>query len=287
MKGSIVSLLATLAYCTPLGSAQDNANSTGPIVNLGYAQYRGNTTYRANFSTDVYYGIRYAQAPVNDLRWRAPMDIESHNDYNPNEIIDAQSPSPSCVQGTPAWRAYASDIPTPVAVTGQEDCLLLNVYVPEQPKATPLPVLLMVHGGGYTQGSANGAGNQGQAFVDASGGNVIYVSIQYRLGAYGFLSSTEVKENGVANAGLLDQRAAMNWVQRHIRAFGGDPAKVTIIGGSAGGGSGEQWRLFGNVPYTNGDTSDGSNDHVRWRIESTFQSGYSRISVVASVSDYS
>lgn len=236
-------------------------------MNLGYAQYRGNTTYRGNYTTDVYYGIRYAQAPIHDLRWRPPMEIESHNDYDPNEVMDAQTPSPSCVQGTPAWRAYASDIPTPVAVTGQEDCLLLNVYVPENPKATPMPVFLLVHGGGYTQGSANGAGNQGQAFVDASGGSVIYVAIQYRLGAYGFLSSTEVKENGVANAGLLDQRAAMNWVQRHIRAFGGDPSKVTISGGSAGGGSGEKIRSLGQLQHANVCCSDGSDDHVRWCIE--------------------
>lgn len=70
------------------------------------------------------------------------------------------------------------------------------------------------------------------------GGEFIFVSTQYRLGAYGFLSSAEVRENGQANAGLLDQRSALQWVQRNIRAFGGDPAQVTIIGGSAGGGSG-------------------------------------------------
>lgn len=73
--------------------------------------------------------------------------------------------------------------------------------------------------------------------VFESRGNLIYVSINYRLGAYGFLAGAEVTENGVANAGLLDQRAALHWVQRHIKSFGGDPAKVTIIGGSAGGGS--------------------------------------------------
>lgn len=77
---------------------------------------------------------------------------------------------------------------------------------------------------------------------------MIYVSIQYRIGAFGFLSSAEIREDGVANAGLLDQRAALNWVQRNIRAFGGDPAKVTINGGSAGGGSVmNQMILYGGV----------------------------------------
>ena len=75
------------------------------------------------------------------------------------------------------------------------------------------------------------------------------MAIQYRLGAYGFLGGPEVAENGDSNVGLLDQRAALLWVQRHIRKFGGDPSKVTIIGGSAGGGSVmNQMILYGGVP---------------------------------------
>jgi len=74
------------------------------------------------------------------------------------------------------------------------------------------------------------------ALVKQSQG-IIYVEIQYRLAAFGFLSSSEVRENGNANAGLLDMRLALEWVQRNIRPFGGDPSKVTIIGGSAGGGA--------------------------------------------------
>lgn len=73
--------------------------------------------------------------------------------------------------------------------------------------------------------------------VNQSNGNLIYVSMQYRLGLFGFLSGSQIAQNGVLNAGLLDQRAALDWVQRNIAAFGGDPAQVTIWGGSAGGGS--------------------------------------------------
>lgn len=73
--------------------------------------------------------------------------------------------------------------------------------------------------------------------VYQSNGSMIYVSIQYRLGAYGFLAGAEVTENGDRNVGLLDQRAALMWLQRHIRKFGGDPSKVVIMGNSAGGGS--------------------------------------------------
>jgi carboxylesterase type B len=217
--------------------AQGSTNSSsGPIVNLGYAQYKGNTTLRSNFSTDVYYGIRFAQPPVGQLRWQPPQNIEAHNDYNPSEVIDAQTPSPSCVQGVPAWQ-LASNESGQANATGQEDCLFLDVYVPEKPTSAALPVLVNIHGGGYTKGAAGS--NPWAALINASGGSFVYVSVQYRLGAYGFLSSADVRENGQANAGLLDQRSALDWVQRNIRSFGGDPSKVTIIGLSAGGGSGK------------------------------------------------
>ena len=98
-------------------------------------------------------------------------------------------------------------------------------------------MLVNIHGGGYTTGGADEY--PWGPIVDASGGSIIAVSTQYRLGAYGFLSGSEVRENGQANAGLLDQRAALEWVQRNIRSFGGVPSKVTILGGSAGGGSGK------------------------------------------------
>ena len=113
--------------------------------------------------------------------------------------------------------------------------MLADVLVPQTPTSGSLPVLVQFHGGGYTLG--NGESYPGYALVNQSQGNLIYVTAQYRLGAFGFLNSVDVRENGDANAGLLDQRAALMWVQRNIRAFGGDPSKVTIIGGSAGGGS--------------------------------------------------
>lgn len=95
--------------------------------------------------------------------------------------------------------------------------------------------MVQIHGGGYTSGNAQSY--PGDAMVAASNGTMIYVSIQYRLGIFGFLGSSAIADNGVLNAGLLDQRAALDWIQRNIRAFGGDPARVTIEGGSAGGGS--------------------------------------------------
>jgi carboxylesterase type B len=104
-----------------------------------------------------------------------------------------------------------------------------------KPVSTKLPVMLQIHGGGYTQNFAEFT--PGWTLVNASNGNLIYVTIQYRLGPYGFLSSADIKRDGTPNAGLLDQRLALAWVRRYISAFGGDPDKVLITGGSAGGGS--------------------------------------------------
>lgn len=108
-----------------------------------------------------------------------------------------------------------------------EDCLILDVLVPKNPTSRRLPVVFQIHGGGYTLGNAQFY--PGDAMVNASNGGIIYVSIQYRLGVQGFLGGSQIAENGVLNAGLLDQRAALDWVQRNIRAFGGDPARVTIV----------------------------------------------------------
>jgi carboxylesterase type B len=182
------------------------------------------------------------------LRWQAPQAIEYHNDYDPSTVIDATQQGPECIQDVPFWSLTNT---TPAVQPGAEDCLLLDVLVPQTVSGPSIPVIVEIHGGGYAGG--NSETYPGYALVNQSQGNLIYVSIQYRLGALGFPSSAEVRENGVANAGLLDQRAALMWVQRNIRAFGGDPAKVTIMGGSAGGGSVlNQMLLYGgeaNPPF--------------------------------------
>lgn len=101
----------------------------------------------------------------------------------------------------------------------------------------PKPIQDMPCEGSCYQSSSNSLRLTLLHRVNQSQGNLIYVSIQYRLGSFGFLSGAEIREDGVANAGLLDQRLALKWVQKYVRFFGGDPAKVTIMGGSAGGGS--------------------------------------------------
>ena len=117
---------------------------------------------------------------------------------------------------------------------GNEDCLFLNVYAPPTNASKRLPVLIWIHGGGYGLGD----GMQDlSTIITANGNTFVGVAIQYRLGAFGFLSSSEVKNDGVVNAGLLDIAFALQWVQDNIDLFGGDKTKVTISGESAGGGA--------------------------------------------------
>ena len=129
-----------------------------------------------------------------------------------------------------------------------EDCLFLDIVVPKSnfQKATNTsnntcgaPVLVWIYGGGYTAGEKsayNAAGLINASQVNDTDG-IIFVSLNYRLGAFGWISGPTLQSDGVANAGLYDQRLALQWVQENIHLFGGDPNRVTVIGESAGGGS--------------------------------------------------
>lgn len=216
--------------------ANAESSSSVPIIDLGYAKYAGYTNATAKIN--YYRGLHYAQPPTGSLRWQRPVPIESSSNYT-GQTIQATEAGPICIQGYPVGSFARSNVVFSSGVpAGQsEDCLLLDVLVPSSPKKIRggLPVMLQIHGGGYTIGSAEFY--PGDAMVAASEGGLIYVSIQYRLGVFGFLGGSDVKANGVQNAGLYDQRLAIEWVSRNIGAFGGDPNKITIWGGSAGGGS--------------------------------------------------
>lgn len=212
----------------------------GPIVDLGYVKYEGLTNATAGIN--YYRGIRYAKSPTGKLRWKAPVPIEDDNTYY-GQTLDASSYGPACYQST-AWLPIP---PTLFAPYGEsEDCLLLDVLAPTNPFSASLPVMVMIHAGGYILGASTLV--PGEAIVNRSEGGLIWVQMQYRLGMFGFLGGSDVAKHGDRNAALLDQRAALEWVQKHIHKFGGDPSKVTIIGnydncasltigGSSGGGS--------------------------------------------------
>ncbi|KAJ6608702.1 Alpha/Beta hydrolase protein [Mycena sp. CBHHK59/15] len=224
-------LFSLLLAGTPAIVATRPIKHQNPTVNLGYARYQGFIDPSSNNTN--FLGIRYAAAPTGlwldegDLRWRNPQ--------TPSRVAGVQfaDAEPPCAYKDPlAWR---QQIPF--------HCLFLNVYVPGdfRKNIKPRPVVVWIHGGGYGIGSATGyTGSDifnGNDLIKESGGDVVAVVLQYRLGLFGFLAGSKVKANGVLNAGLLDQQFAFQWVQKHIGKFGGDPKQVTIWGESAGAGS--------------------------------------------------
>lgn len=162
-----------------------------------------------------YLGVPFAEAPV---RFAAPVQNVSWKAER-----DATAMRGGCAQLTPDGKKFRE--------TSTEDCLHLNVFVPEGATG-PLPVMLFFPGGAYVFGANNEAMYEGSKLVRA--GQVILVVANYRLGPFGFAAHPAL---GTANQGLLDQREAMRWVQRNIAAFGGDASNVTIFGESAGAGS--------------------------------------------------
>lgn len=167
-----------------------------------------------------YLGIPYAAPPVGDLRWRPPQPVVPWQG-----VRAAHSFGPACAQ-TAEW------IPNPKS----EDCLYLNVWAPAH--ATKLPVLVWIHGGGFYGGTA------AQPLYDGANlarHGAIVVTVNYRLGIFGFFSHPELTaespDQASGNQGIRDQIAALRWVKENIAAFGGDPTRVTIFGESAGGES--------------------------------------------------
>jgi len=187
----------------------------GPVVATDDGPVRGQATGK----DAVFRGIRFGRPPVGPLRWRPP-----ERPARWTEPVDATAEHAACPQSDyGAWNRVASR-------SGSEDCLFVDVRTPSLSHAARLPVLVWIHGGGNRGGAGGGA-------VETRLPGVVLVSIQYRLGALGFLSHKALSaENGGSsgNYGLLDQQLALRWVQRNIAAFGGDPAQVTIAGESAG-----------------------------------------------------
>jgi para-nitrobenzyl esterase len=179
------------------------------VVSTGAGAVRGvsGSDYR------LFAGIPYAAAPVGPLRWRPPRPAASWSGTR-----DASKPGPWCVQGS-------GDVRDPVT---SEDCLTLNVWTPPAGTTEKRPVMVWVHGGGFV----NGSGDIYNARWLAAQGDIVVVTINYRLGALGFLAHPGLGEIG--NYGLADQQAALRWVRDNIANFGGDPDKVTIAGESAG-----------------------------------------------------
>jgi len=172
----------------------------------------------------AFLGLPYAAAPVGDLRWKAPQPALPWKGER-----DATSFGARCAQNR-IWDDMIFEDSGP-----SEDCLFLNVYAPADAKAkSKLPVMFWIHGGGYVAGASSEPRHNGD-FLPHNG--VVLVTINYRLGVFGFLATADLAKeaNGAAGTyGLLDMVAALQWVKANIGSFGGDPENVTIFGESAG-----------------------------------------------------
>ncbi|KAI0326862.1 carotenoid ester lipase precursor [Cubamyces sp. BRFM 1775] len=230
------SRIAWSSFALAIASVSASAN---PTITLDEATIIG----VSNNSVTSFYAIPFAEPPINDLRLRLPKPITSYNG-----TINATLPATQCLQLVPGLR---SDLPADIVqvmagyfaadfatsdIPQSEDCLSISVQVPDGTShGDKLPVLVQFFGGGFTFGST--AQTPGDAIVRRSvemGKPIVYANMNYRVGALGFLGGKEVKEAGVGNLGLQDQRTALRWVQKYISIFGGDPDKVTLWGESAG-----------------------------------------------------
>lgn len=174
-------------------------------------------------------GVPYAAPPVGNLRWRPPAPLTPWSD-----VRDATAYGASCPQSAGVMPQARVGAPGPVA-RSSEDCLTLNVWTPAKSTEEKIPVIVWLHGGGFTVGSASVPEAEGSALARRG---VVVVSVEYRLGPLGFLAhpalSQESEHHVSGNYGLLDQIAALQWVRANIAAFGGDPSNVTLVGQSAG-----------------------------------------------------
>lgn len=223
----VLSLLALAVYLGYV--AQTQPQTPGPArVLTDCGEFKG-THQNGAYS---FKGIPYAAPPVSNLRWAPPA-------------------KPVCPQGVTNASRFGSTCPQVRSMsstgkaTGQEDCLFINVWTPTLRPDAGLPVMVWIHGG-YLQMLSGGEPGYSPTERLAADTQLVYVSFNYRLNAFGFLALEMLREgsprNTSGNYGFLDQIAALKWVQRNIRVFGGDPGKVTIFGQSSGGTS--VWALM-------------------------------------------
>ena len=210
----------SLAPGLQLWAAQPSA---AQIVTVESGQLQG-TVQDAVLS---FKGIPFGAPPVGDLRWRPPQPAAKWRG-----VRNAGQYGADCMQ-----LPFPSDA-APLGTPPAEDCLYLNVWRPAAQSAGPLPVMIWIYGGGWVNGGSSPAVYDGSGFARQG---VVLVSCNYRLGRFGYFAHPALTREGksglLGNYGDMDQIAALEWVQRNIKSFGGDPHNVTVFGESAGGAS--------------------------------------------------
>lgn len=193
-----------------------------PIVECKYGRIKG----REENGVYIWRGIPYASPPVGSLRYRPPLPPSSWSG-----VREAFQFAPSCPQPP---NAFSTILGEDNKLNMSEDCLYLNIWS-HGVSGKPRPVMVYIHGGGFWFDSSSNSFYEGSSF--ASEGDIVFVSINYRLGPFGFLHMNQIGNeaySAAGNCGLLDQVEALKWIKDNISAFGGDPEQITIMGESAG-----------------------------------------------------
>ncbi|MFE7422848.1 carboxylesterase/lipase family protein [Rhodococcus sp. NPDC057529] len=216
----LTALLSAAGMALGLSACMTTSSPEGAVLKIDSGAVQGNE----HGEMHSYLGIPYAAAPVGDLRWRPPQQPPSWT-----SPLDATEYGNSCPQN--------ADLGVFAKAGGNEDCLNLNVFVSKKSAESKkkLPVLVWIHGGALAVG---GGGDYDPSKLAVDGGMVV-VTINYRLGLLGYFADPALDREGhpFGNYGLMDQQFALDWVQRNIATFGGDPGNVTISGESSGGNS--------------------------------------------------
>ncbi|KAL7892209.1 Alpha/Beta hydrolase protein [Trichoderma sp. SZMC 28014] len=280
IASAITASLWPLVAAAPAPSAAAKDATTPVSVTISSGTILGT----ASDTVDTFNGIPFADPPLGDLRFRPPVRLSRHLG-----TFDATGVAAACIAGpvfslehlTPPPDAISGPVHPPnitegieaaailessAGETGQtssEDCLTVNVQRPHGFEAGDgLPVLFWIFGGGFVSGSSSGF--DGTKLIETGvlhDQPFIFVAVNYRVGAWGFMPGREIMEEGSGNAGLLDQRMGLEWVADNIEAFGGDPSRVTVWGESSGAIS-----TFEQLVLYDGDATYKGNDLFRAAI---------------------
>lgn len=242
----VLALFMTFAFTRPpyrLVPAVDNKKpDVTDVVSTAQGQLTG--VYNNDHSVKVYAGIPYAKPPVDDLRFKEPQEpepwegVRACDHFGPKAMQPEGSVIFDSLSHILGWHDYRIQFGDEYRETISEDCLYLNVFSPEQESGELLPVIFYIHGGSLTTGTSSYSEYRGE---DLAKKGVVFVNCAYRLGVFGYYAADDLRAESpndtTGNYGLLDQIAALQWVHDNIKAFGGDPSRITIAGESAGASS--------------------------------------------------
>ena len=220
-------LLVPFCSSTLLAQRVDLIRAGAVRVEGGFV---GGTTTADN-TVKIFKGIPYAAPPVGDLRWKEPQPVKDWKG-----ILPCKTYAASAMQGNPVpFGVYTEEFLIPKNGSISEDCLYLNVWTTARTRHEYRPVIVFIHGGGFVAGGSACPIYDGEALARKG---IVFITINYRLGVFGFLSHPELTKesphHASGNYGILDQIAALKWIRRNVDAFGGDPENITIAGQSAG-----------------------------------------------------